>query len=399
MHRSKQRLAAPSGLLILLGALTAFAPMSIDMYLPSLPTLRVALATDAAKVQLTLVAFFIGLSAGQLAYGPAADRFGRKPVLLAGICLYVVASAGCALAGDITSLIVCRLLQALGGCAGVVIARAVVRDRYDQQDSARIFSILMLVMGVAPIVAPLVGGWLLVAAGWRAIFWALTAFGLACLVATVGWLPETRGPAGAVEEAGGVGGVYSRLLRHPVFLRGVVSGGLAQAGMFAYIAGSPFVFIELHHVPASTYGWLFGANASGLIGASQLNRHLLSRFPAQRLLGAGLAVAACGGLALFAVVSSGSPSLAWITAPLFVYVASLGLVMPNVVAVAMAPFPGQAGSASGLLGAIQFGLAAIAGTAVGWLSDGTALPMAIVIAVCGVASLTAYNFRFTAGKT
>ena len=174
---------------------------------------------------------------------------------------------------------------------------------------------------------------------------------------------------------------------HTGVLLGLVGYAIALAG----VAPARFRF-------GFAYGWLFGANASGLIGASQLNRHLLSRFPAQRLLGAGLAVAACGGLALFAVVSSGSPSLAWITAPLFVYVASLGLVMPNAVAVAMAPFPGQAGSASGLLGAIQFGLAAIAGTAVGWLSDGTALPMAIVIAVCGVTSLTAYIFCFAAGR-
>lgn len=379
-------------LLVLLGALTAFAPMSIDMYLPTLPTLRVQLATDAAMVQLTLVAYFIGLAGGQLVYGPAADRFGRKPVLAAGICLYVAASAGCALAGSIGVLIACRLLQALGGCVGIVIARTVVRDLFDQQQSARVFSILMLVMGVAPIAAPLAGGWLLAMAGWRSIFWVLAGFGLTCLVATAVFLPETRRPSVRGVPVGGIARLYGRVFRQPVFRRAVLAGGLAQAGMFAYIAGSPFVFIELHHVPAAAYGWLFGANAFGLIAASQGNRWLLSRMPAPRLLGIGIAIAAASGAALLAVALGQATGLAWIAVPLFVYVASLGLVMPNAVAIAMRPFPDDAGSASGLLGSIQFAFAAVAGTAVGWLGEGSALPMAAVMAGCGLSSLAVLRF-------
>jgi len=374
-------------LLLVLGMLTAFGPMSIDMYLPALPALARNLGSDAAGVQLTLSAFFIGLSVGQLAYGPLADRIGRRPPLLAGIALFVVASAGCAMAGSLDTLIAWRALQAIGACAGMVISRAVVRDRHAPGEAARVLSLLMLIMGLAPILAPLAGGWVLEHAGWRAIFWVLVVFGLACLVAVLAWLPETRpGPPvrGAHDEAPVA---WYRLLADRRFLRPTLAGALAQAGMFAYISASPFVFIEVYGVPASDYGWLFGSNAVGLIAASQWNRHLLSKGAMEPVLRRAHAANALCGVLLVAVAASGIGGLPLLMVPLFGYIASLGLTFPNSAATSMASFPRQAATASSLFGTIQFALAAITGTLAGRLHDGTALPMAGIIAACGLSAV------------
>lgn len=371
-------------LTFILGALSAFAPMSIDMYLPSLPALAREFGATTTAAQWTLSAFFLGLAIGQALYGPLADRLGRKPPLYLGLSLYVLASAGCALATSIESLIALRFVQALGGCAGVVIARAVVRDLFDQRGSARMMSTMMLVMGAAPMLAPLAGGWLAAIAGWRAIFWTLFGFGLACMAATFSGLPETR-PGHTVRP--GIGAAlrgYGRLLTHRRFLGYTFAGGFAQGGMFAYISGSPFVFIDVYGVPAQAYGWLFGLNALGLITASQVNARLVARLGPDRLLGRANAANALFGLALVATAWSGIGGFAGILVPLFGYVASLGFSIPNAAAGAMAPFPEQAGSASALLGTVQFTIAAGAGATVGATHDGTALPMAVVIAACGV---------------
>ncbi len=376
-------------LTLILGALSAVSPMSIDMYLPSLPALERDFSTDAAAVQLTLSAFFLGLALGQALYGPLADRHGRRPPLLAGIALYVAASVGCALATSIEALVALRFLQAMGGCAGVVIARAVVRDLFEPQAAARMLSLLMLVMGVAPILAPLAGGAILVWAGWRWIFAALALFGLACLLAVAVGLPETR-PAHTVRP--GLAGslrIFAGLARDRRFLGPALTGGLAQAGMFAYISGSPFVFIQVYGVPAQHYGWLFGLNALGIIGGSQLNRWLLRRHPAAAILGVANGVTATCGLLLLAVAWGGAGGLPLLLAPLFGYVASLGFTYANAAALAMASFPEKAGSASALLGTVQFGAAAVAGSVVGHLHDGTAVPMAAVIAACGLLALAA----------
>jgi DHA1 family bicyclomycin/chloramphenicol resistance-like MFS transporter len=377
-------------LTFILGALTAFSPMSIDMYLPSLPTLERVLRADAAAVQLTLAAYFVGLALGQALYGPLVDRFGRKVPLYGGTALYVLASAGCALAPDVHSLVVLRFAQAIGGCAGVVIARAVVRDLFDEQESARMFSLMLLVMGVAPILAPLAGGYLLVLFGWRSIFWALALFGLSCLAGALLWLPETRPHEQRAQ--GGIGRAlvgYGQLLADRRFLGYTLAGGFAQAGMFAYISGSPSVFIDLYGVPAQHYGWLFGLNALGLIVASQLNRRVLVNYGAGGVLSGANYANAMFGIVLMLLAVTGVGGFAGILIPLFGYVASLGFVFPNAVALAMGPQGDRAGSASALLGTVQFSAATIASVAVGALYDGTARPMAAVIAACAVLAVIA----------
>lgn len=385
-------------LTFILGALSAFAPMSIDMYLPSLPAIAREFEATTASTQLTLSAFFLGLAIGQVLYGPLADRFGRRPPLYFGLALYVLASAGCALAPDIESLMALRFVQAFGGCAGVVIARAAVRDLFDQQGSARMLSMMMLVMGAAPMLAPLAGGWLAATVGWRAIFWSLAGFGVACMAFTLTGLPETR-PEFTVRS--GVGGAlrgYGRLLADRRFLGYTLAGGFAQAGMFAYISGSPFVFIGVYGVPAQAYGWLFGVNALGLIAASQVNARLVARLGSDRLLARANAANAVFGLALAVAAWTGTGGFVGLLVPLFGYVASLGFSFPNAAAGAMAPFPEQAGSASALLGTVQFTIAAGAGAIVGMAHDGTALPMAAVIAACGITAFAAQRSLVAKGR-
>jgi DHA1 family bicyclomycin/chloramphenicol resistance-like MFS transporter len=301
--------------------------------------------------------------------------------------LYVIACIGCVFAPNIGTLIVLRLAQALGGCAGVVIARSVVRDLFDQKESARMFSFLMLVMGLAPILAPLIGGQVLAVFGWRAIFVVLAGFGVLCVLMVLFGLPETL-PAERRIQAG-LGEalrVYGRLLTDSHFMGFVLASGLASACMFTYISGSPFVFIELNGVPPERYGLIFGMNALGLIAASQINRRLLLRHDSLRILRFALMVTAGSALLLFITTAMGIGGFPLMLALIFVCIGSTGFVGPNATAAAMANHGRQAGSASALIGAVQFALGAAAGALLGTLHNGTALPMASVIALCGAAS-------------
>lgn len=376
---------------LILSALVAFAPMSIDMYLPALPTLERFFAADTASVQHTLASFFLGLTVGQILYGPIADKYGRKPPLYFGLSLYVVASAACALAPTIGSLISLRFLQALSGCAGMVVARAVVRDLYDRQQSARVYSVLLMVMGIAPIVAPLAGGYLLTWFGWRSIFWVLALFGVACLIAVKTGLPETiprDQPRIALSKAMGN---YAALLADRRYLGYALSGGFGQAGMFAYISGSPFVIIDLYGVPAHYYGWLFGMNATGIVAFTQLNRRMLLRYDADRVLDFGNLAGIVMCVLLLLMAWTNAAGLVGILAPLFFVVSLRGLTFPNASAGAMAPFPEKAGSASALLGSVQFAIAAVASAAVGIFHNGTAVPMAAVVGTCGLLAFVSYR--------
>jgi len=366
--------------------------MSIDMYLPGFPAIALDLATSMANVQHTLAAYFIGLALGQALYGPLADRFGRKPPLYAGLGLYVAASLGCALARDIDSLILLRFVQALGGCAGSVITRAMVRDLFDTQTAARIYATLMLVMGAAPILAPLAGGQLLVWFGWRAIFWALTGFGLLCLLAVHFSLPETRKPDTNVSlHAGVILRTYGSLLADRHFMGYVLSGGFGFAGMFAYITGSPFVFIELHGVPAQSFGWLFGLNALGLIAGSQLCSHLLRRWPAESILRSAVYAHALFVVAMLVCAITRIGGLPALLIPLFGAITALGFIAPTSAAIALSGHGQRAGSASALMGSLQFGIATLSSAAVGWLHDGTALAMAATMMGCALLSLLAHT--------
>ncbi|HYD80684.1 MAG TPA: Bcr/CflA family multidrug efflux MFS transporter [Paucimonas sp.] len=389
----RSRLPARSAWLIpLLGALVAFAPLSIDMYLPALPAIAREFGADAGAAQFTLAAYFIGMAFGQGFYGPLSDRFGRKPPLFVGLALYTLASAGCALAPDIEALYAWRFLQALGGCAGIVIPLAIVRDLHSQQDAARALSRLVLVMGVAPMLAPLAGAQLLDAWGWRSIFWILAGCGLSGLIAIRFMLAESldarHAQSASVRQALRT---YAGLLADRRYLGFGLAGSFASAGMFAYIAGSPFVLMELHRVSPQAYGWIFGVNACGLIAASQLNHRLLAARDAGQILNAALMALAAAGLLLLLAAYGFLPALPGLLLPLFGFVALLGFIGPNSSAGAMAGHAQRAGSASALLGTVRFGAASAAGAAVGALNDGTAHAMGAVMAVCGAAALMSYR--------
>ncbi|MDN5516233.1 MAG: multidrug effflux MFS transporter [Pseudomonas sp.] len=372
--------------MLILGALCAFGPLAIDFYLPSFPTLAQQFGTDVEHIQLSLAAYFVGIAIGQLFYGPLADRFGRRVPLLVGVALFSVASLACALAPNLEWLVTARFVQALGGCAGMVITRAVVRDLCDPLASAKVFSQLVLVMGLAPILAPLGGGLLLNTLGWPWIFHSLALFAGLCLLAVLAWLPETRPQHLPPAPLSGAFGQYRALLGNAPFMGYSLAGGVAMAGMFAYIAGSPFVFIELYDVPAEDYGWLFGSNAAGFVIMAQVNARLVRNGGPALWLRRMVLVYLASGLCLLGL-ALWQPAQLWpLLIPLFICVASLGCVLPNATACAMAGQGRHAGSASGLLGSMQFSVAAGASALVAFLHDGSAMPMALVIALCGLAA-------------
>ncbi|PZW73865.1 DHA1 family bicyclomycin/chloramphenicol resistance-like MFS transporter [Pseudomonas sp. 2848] len=386
--------------LLILGALSAFGPLAIDFYLPAFPAMAHAFATDEKHVQTTLAAYFLGLSLGQLAYGPVADRFGRRIPLLFGVGLFTVASLACAYAPNLDSLIVARFVQALGGCAGMVLSRAIVSDKCDAVASAKVFSQLMLVMGLAPILAPMLGGVLVNVSGWQSIFLALSLFSAACLVAVGLGLPESLPAHVPRQPLSGALRQYLRLFGDRVFVGHALTGGIAIAGMFAYIAGSPFVFIKLYGVPAEHYGWLFGTNAAGFILMAQVNARLLAKRGPAFLLARAVWLYLVAALALL-LVAALRPAQLWpLLVPLFICIASLGCIIPNASACAMSGQGTRAGSASALMGCLQFSVAAGAAALVGVLHDGSAVPMALVISLCGalVVSVAMLTRRLQASR-
>ncbi|NMO32655.1 multidrug effflux MFS transporter [Streptomyces sp. GMY01] len=376
---------------LILGGLTATPPLAMDMYLPSLPEVTRSLHAPAATVQLTLTACLAGMALGQLVVGPMSDRWGRRRPLLAGLAVYVLATALCALAPNVETLVAFRLAQGLAGAAGIVIARAVVRDLYDGVAMARFFSTLMLISGVAPIVAPLIGGQILRITDWRGVFVVLTVVG--ALLGAVVWtkLPETLPPADRHE--GGVGqalGGMRRLLADRVFTGYMIAGGFAFASLFAYISASPFVIQEIYGASPQTFSLLFGLNSVGLVVVGQINgKVLVGRVRLDRVLAAGLVVVilAATALLLMATGAFGAVGLAPVAAALFVLMSAMGVTMPNTQALALMRTKHSAGAASALLGTTSFLVGAVASPLVGVAGEHTAVPMAVVQLVAAVAAL------------
>ncbi|MCW2985524.1 MAG: drug resistance transporter, Bcr/CflA subfamily [Conexibacter sp.] len=374
-----------------LGALSAFGPLSIDMYLPALPALADDLGAAPSLVQLTLTACLLGLAAGQLLGGPISDARGRRGPLLAGLCLYVVASALCAIAPSVGVLIALRFLQGLAGAFGIVIGRAVVRDLAEGREAAAMYAALILVNGVAPIVAPVIGAGILHLTTWRGVFWVLTAIGVALVGVATLLLSETLAPED--RRPGGLRATlrtFGELLGDPRFVGCVVASGLAFAAMFAYISGSPFVLQEVYGASPAVFSVLFALNGLGIVLAGRVSERLSrrGREPAE-LLRAGLLATAAGGIGLLVAVLAGA-GLPGVLPALFVTVASIGVIVPNAAALALSGHPSTAGAASGLLGVAQFAFGAAAAPLVGLAGEDTAVPMAIVIAALSVGALVTF---------
>ncbi|MCK1809745.1 MULTISPECIES: multidrug effflux MFS transporter [Micromonospora] len=375
-----------AGLLVLLGTLTAIGPLSLDMYLPAFPAMTRDLGADQAGIQLSLTTCLIGLAFGQLVTGPLSDRWGRRRPVLVGVVAYTVLALACAAAPNAPLLAAVRFAQGLAGGMGVVVARAVVRDLYSGRDAAKYFSRLTLVFGVAPIAAPGVGSLVLRFGSWRSVFLVLAAIGAVLAVAVALRLPETL-PAER-RSTGGLGATartMRSLLADRVYLGYALTQGFAFAGLFAYISGSSFVFQDVFGVSAAVFSVIFGVNALGLVAVGQLNARLLDRFPPRRLLVTALAV----GLVAAAGVLSGAltDGLALTAVALFGYVGALGMVTPNSTALALDAHARHAGTAAALMGGIQSVVGALAAPLVGLGGEGSALPMATVLAGAAVLTL------------
>lgn len=374
---------------IVLALLTAFGPLSIDMYLPAFGDIAASFSTESNRVELSLTSFFLGLFIGQLLYGTASDRFGRKPPLYFGLVLYVATSIACAYAPNLESLIVLRFLQAIGSCAGLVIARAMVRDLYTPQASAQVFSFLILVMGIAPILAPLAGAYVTAAWGWQSIFIIVASLAVACLAVVHVRLPETRAPNTAVRIRSSLP-IYWSVLRDPSFLRYSLSGGIAQSGLFAYITASPLVFIDHFGLSPTHYSWLFGANAVGIIGMAQLNAWILRRRDSRKILNKSLPI--LGVVSVLLIVAGWNNfGLVGVLVPLFLYISTLGMVFPNAMAGALAEQQERAGSASAVTGSLQFLIAGIISALVNVLGHQHELAMVFVMGGCGLTALIIYR--------
>lgn len=392
LNASEQRRLA-----LILGTVMALGPTAVDMYLPALPVLAQTLGTDLGRVQLTLATFFVGLSLGQILWGPLADRYGRKPPMLFGLGLFTLSSAACAMATSVDTLIVLRFFQAVGSSCGMVVVLAIVRDLFPPQGAARMLARLMLVMGVAPVFAPLVGGQILAWLGWRAIFWFVTIAGAACFISIALRLKESRPATTHVPKNFlAVFTGFAGILGHRRFVGYALTRGCSYGGMFALITGSPFVFIELFGVPPQHFGWLFGAAAISMIGASQLNGPLLRRFTAEHLLARTIAVTVVAGLALMVttllIPGYGALGLVALMIPQIIYSSTLGLVQPLAASQAMAPFGARAGAASSMFGCITFTMAALASSSVSFFHNGTALAMTGTIAAAGTLAFLAHHF-------
>jgi DHA1 family bicyclomycin/chloramphenicol resistance-like MFS transporter len=359
----------------------------MDMYLPGLPSLTREFGASASTGQLTLTACMLGIAAGQLFVGPLSDATGRRRPLVVGLLGYILASLACAGAPSIWTLVVLRFIQGTLGGAGVVIARAVVRDIFSGAEAARIFALLMAVMGVAPVFAPLVGGQALALTSWRGIFVVLAAIGVPLLMATAAWLPETLPPER--RHGGGLRATvrtFGRLLHDRSFIVPASSFGLAAAVLFAYIAGSSFVLEDVYGVSPQVFSLVFAVNSAGLIGMSQLGGHLVARFGAPALLRFALGGVAAGSAAVL-IVTLAHAGLAPLLISLFVILSFNGMVFPNATAVSLAEQEGALGSASALLGVGQFGTGAVISPLVGLAGAHDAVPMAVLIGACGIAAL------------
>jgi MFS transporter, DHA1 family, multidrug resistance protein len=367
-------------LVLVLGILIALGPLTIDMYLPALPTITGDLQATAAQVQLTLTGTLAGLALGQLLIGPVSDAIGRRTPLLFGVGLHILASVLCVVAPNLAVLGTLRVLQGLGAAAAAVVVMAIVRDLFTGLAAARLLSRLMLVLGAAPILAPTLGGIVLSWTSWRGVFVVLALFGVAIISVTAVALPETL-PAARRRNGGVVGTVrdYGRLFTDRAYLGLILVAGLAMAAMFAYVAGSSFVFQEQYGLSEQQFGFVFGAGAVGLIAATQLNVRLLRRWTPSQILITALGSGAAMGLLLLLFAVTGFGGIVGILVPLWLVLASAGLALPNAPALALSRHGEAAGTAAALLGAVQFGVGALAAPLVGLLGTG-AVPMALVIA-------------------
>lgn len=375
-------------LIVILGSLAALGPFSIDMYLPGFAAIGKDLHSSTAEVTLTLSSFFIGISAGQLLYGPLLDRYGRKKPLYIGLLFYLIASLGCAMALSINALIILRFIQALGSCAAAVAATTLVRDLFPVKDNAKVFSLLMLVIGVSPMIAPTLGGYVTDAYGWQSVFLILAFLSAGILIAVIFGLPEGQQPDLSLSlKPGPILGEFFTVLKTRLFYTYAFIGSISLGGLLTYVAGSPQVFMEVFHVNGKEYGWIFAFLSVGLIGASQINSLMLKKYQSKHLITVALICQSITGIILLAGTINSWLGLGGTIFLLFIFLACVGFILPNTSALAMMPFSKNAGSASSLMGALQMGLGTLASISLSLMNDRSAVPMTAIMMGSAVVAL------------
>ena len=374
-------------LLAILSLLMGFASLSTDLYLPAMPVMAQALEAADGMIELSISGYLAGFSIGQLFWGPISDRFGRRPAIATGLVLFVAGSMGCACAEHFSTLIIWRIVQALGACASVALSRAMVRDLYEGAKGAQMLSILITVMAVMPLLGPLIGGQIEAYLGWRAIFWVLVSIGVMTLVALT-TIPETLPPdkRNTLPLSKALYG-YAHLLKHRKVLGYLGIGGFLYAGMFAYVAGTPFAYITYYHVPPRLYGFLFALTVIGLMMTNILNARIVVRLGYDRVLLYGTLVAVAAAAVTCYTAYTGSGGLWGLVIPIVLFVSTTGLIVTNSIAGALEDFPRQAGAVSALTGSVQYGSGMLGSAAIGLLADGTPWPLGLVIAITAVGCL------------
>jgi DHA1 family bicyclomycin/chloramphenicol resistance-like MFS transporter len=373
--------------------------MSTDMYLPSLPDMTTAFGTTVSKVQLTLSVFTAGFAFGMLFYGPLSDRFGRLPIMLGGLAIYVAASIVCVFAPSIEALLVGRFLQALGACAGPVLGRAIVRDVYDRAEAARMLSYMAAAMALAPAVAPLVGGGLHAAFGWQSNFVVLTGFGVLCTVAVWTMLRETnqhRDPFATRPSR--ILANYAYLIKNPIFMGHTACVALAFGGLFSFISGSSFVIIDVLGVKPEYFGLAFMAVVVGYMSGAFGGGRLTGALGIERTMLIGGLTAAGSGVVAMALAWAGVQTVVAVVLPVSIYFLGAAMLMPTGTAGAIGPFPRMAGAASSLLGFLQMGAGSLTGYLVGLLHDGTTRVMTTFIGLMGIATLAVFLLAVRGGS-
>jgi DHA1 family bicyclomycin/chloramphenicol resistance-like MFS transporter len=395
-----QNVPQSAGLIVLVGMLVAVAPISIDTYTPSLPAIADALGVASGTIGYTLITFFFGLACGGVFWGPLSDRFGRRPILFTGLGIFILASMVCAFAASAATLIIARAVQGLAAAAMPATGLATTRDVWSGDRAARAISLVMLVIGLAPLLAPLIGGQLQAHFGWRSVFWFMTGFALVALAAVSLRLPETNDAArrGDVRVTAAFQ-AYGRVLADLRVWLYLLCGGLGFAALFAYVTGIPFVYIDLFHVDPRYFGFLIGINVIGTMAGTWLNSRLVTRYGSDRMLAAGMIVSAMGMAALFVFVTMHIGGLAAIVGTLFIGLAPVPLIGANTVAGLMNLYPQNAGSCSALFGMAQYGLGSLGGVLVSVLYTGSPLALAGVTLGCVMLALSArLGLYFASGK-
>ncbi len=374
--------------ILILGLLSAIGPFSIDMYLPGFPAMAKDLNTSVDVVAYSLSSFFIGVCVGQMLCGPLLDRFGRKRPLYGGLILYILASYGCIVSPSVEWLIFFRFFQALGGCVGMVAPRAIIRDMFPLDENAKILSYMILILGVSPILAPTVGSYVIAEFGWSSVFIVLTVVTILIFISVIFWLPESRQPNPSFSlKPKPIIDSFMKVMKHPQFYTYAMAGGIASSGLFGYLAGSPFIFMELYGVSEQQYGGIFALIAAGLITSSQLNNLVLKKYTSEQIMKVVLILQTVFGVILFVGASFDFLGLYGIIFFIFLFLSCQGFSFPNSAALSMAPFDKEAGSASALMGALQMGLGSLASAAVGLMAAQTAMPMTGVMATGAIIGL------------